>query len=960
MFIAHFQVHCADFERSGIEQVEQAHHVNENIDRDRKMLDLLPLGHPARLSLLNRLASGLSFRFAQTGQMQDFDEAFERGYEGLALQPPGHPERPAFLKNLAIRLGSRFRRTGQIQDVEEAIEYDRESLSLQPLGHQHRDIILSNLASHLSSRFERTGQMQDLEEAIQHNREALALRAPDHPDRATSHSHLANCLRSRFRRTRQIQDLEEAIEHDRKTLALRDPGHPHRRISYNNLVLDLIISFQRTGQMQDLQEATLYARASRALRTPVHAYHALTLHNLATCLTLLYMRTWQMQSLEEAIELRREALALQTLDHVEFPAFYIHLAAGLGFRFRRTGKIENIEEAIELARKALALQPSGHPDHDSSLISLAALLRLRFNRTGQMQDIAEAIEHNREALTLQASGHPDRAHTFDRLAADLSSRFDRSGQMQDLEEAIQHAREALALQTPGHPNRASFLNTLATQLSSRFERTGQMQDLEEAIEFHREALALRPPSHPDRPWSLFNLAVGLKVRFRRRGQMQDLEEAIEYHREVLNICSQGPDHITFLSGFSLTLLTRFETTYTEGDLREALDMFAVATESRPASAGNKLSVAELWVKAARKFGHDSLLSAYAKYLSLLQHSLVIGPSLQFQWESLTRNSPSIAVDAASSSIGAGQLDVAIEMLEQGRALLWSRMKGYRQPVKELRAVNETLADEFETVSNQIEQLAISQSLSTSDASEIGPQFSTAWDEIWSEQRRLSDRWDAIVRQIRQIEGFSDFLQPVPFGRLKHAAAEGPVIIVNVSSYRSDALILRDATSYPTLVPLMNSLYDEVGKLSDQFGQVHRQDENATAAVMHDVLRALWTLVAQPVIDSLQVLGVAEKSRIWWCPTGKVCSLPLHAAHPLITGERGLLDIFVSSYTPTLSSLISARQDIALKRSTYPQILTVGQTDDSLRRVDEELNGISDLGNFVDTIVEGQALPFPCA
>ena len=106
------------------------------------------------------------------------------------------------------------------------------------------------------------------------------------------------------------------------------------------------------------------------------------------------------------------------------------------------------------------------------------------------------------------------------------------------------------------------------------------------------------------------------------------------------------------------------------------------------------------------------------------------------------------------------------------------MKGYRQPVLELRTVDQALADRFEAVSNQLEQLATSQSRLAA-----APQFGTAWDGKLKQQRVLSDKWDDIVKHIRQIEGFSDFLQPVPFGRLKHTAAEGPVIIVNISLYR---------------------------------------------------------------------------------------------------------------------------------------------------------------------------------
>ncbi|ETW84899.1 hypothetical protein HETIRDRAFT_314147 [Heterobasidion irregulare TC 32-1] len=184
------------------------------------------------------------------------------------------------------------------------------------------------------------------------------------------------------------------------------------------------------------------------------------------------------------------------------------------------------------------------------------------------------------------------------------------------------------------------------------------------------------------------------------------------------------------------------------------------------------------------------------------------------------------------------------MLEKGRALLWSRMKGYRQPVLELRTVDHALADRFETVSDQLEKLATSQSRLAPDALEPAPRFGAARDKKLKQQRVLSAEWDDIVKHIRQIEGFSDFLQPVPFERLKHAAAEGPVIVVNVSSYRSDALIIRDIASGPTLVPLADSLYDEVGEFSDQLDQARESSALALLTIVEFVLRSVFMCVSR--------------------------------------------------------------------------------------------------------------------
>jgi CHAT domain-containing protein len=47
----------------------------------------------------------------------------------------------------------------------------------------------------------------------------------------------------------------------------------------------------------------------------------------------------------------------------------------------------------------------------------------------------------------------------------------------------------------------------------------------------------------------------------------------------------------------------------------------------------------------------------------------------------------------------------------------------------------------------------------------------------------------------------------------------------------------------------------------------------------------------------------DRPRIWWCPTGGFAHLPLHAAG---TNSKRCSDYVVSSYTPTLGSLVGAR------------------------------------------------------
>jgi CHAT domain-containing protein len=48
----------------------------------------------------------------------------------------------------------------------------------------------------------------------------------------------------------------------------------------------------------------------------------------------------------------------------------------------------------------------------------------------------------------------------------------------------------------------------------------------------------------------------------------------------------------------------------------------------------------------------------------------------------------------------------------------------------------------------------------------------------------------------------------------------------------------------------------------------------------------------------------DRPRVWWCPTGHFAHLPIHAAG---ADGKWCSDYVVSSYTPTISSLIAARK-----------------------------------------------------
>jgi CHAT domain-containing protein len=223
-------------------------------------------------------------------------------------------------------------------------------------------------------------------------------------------------------------------------------------------------------------------------------------------------------------------------------------------------------------------------------------------------------------------------------------------------------------------------------------------------------------------------------------------------------------------------------------------------------------------------------------------------------------------------------------------------------------------------------------------------------------RIVSEKWNKVVGQVQKIDGFGNFLQAVPFPILQEAAAEGPVIFINISNYHSDAIILH-INSPPHLVTLPKVQPQDLIHLAEQLNLV--RDMGAGTDHSKDIspiLCVLWNDIASPVVDCLTEMGIPEKSRVWWCPTSELCALPLHAAGPYQPYQKNLPDIYISSYITTLSALIRARSN-TFGQSVVPKLLVIGQPGEALRalpHVQAEIDDVQQLGEFVDVLVGPEA------
>jgi len=487
----------------------------------------------------------------------------------------------------------------------------------------------------------------------------------------------------------------------------------------------------------------------------------------------------------------------------------------------------------------------------------------------------------------------------------LETYFKHYGNLAELNHCISYHREALELFPATHIDRQITLNGLARALLTRFEHLGDEFDLDQALLHCTAALDARPPGHQERPASLLTLARILHLRFLPWHDPQNLDVILKHLRAAKDACQPGhPALLDIHAELSTVLFLRYVMSQHSMDLKEALGYHELSMAFGSGGIWSAFRASLSWVQSAETFRHASAVDAYRTALRLLDRCITVtrAPELRQQ---LSGRYAGLAQDAFSAAIRHVQPDLAVEMLEQGRTLLWAQLALRRSMLDDLRSSGEQgarLADDFEQLSHQLE---------------YGPRRHSRQNTP-QHRRELQKSREAVIMQIRRLNGFGHFLSHASYSDMQKAATDGPVIVVNASQYLCNAVIIY-TTGQPLLVPLPQITLADVAQLATRFEDIIRcagdPDPVRTREMqLINLLAKLWHLVVSPVVDRL-LKHTSKGSRIWWCPTGKFAALPLHAAGLYQCMESNLSQLYISSYTPTLSSLIKSRR---MKDSTVPR------------------------------------------
>jgi CHAT domain-containing protein/tetratricopeptide (TPR) repeat protein len=682
------------------------------------------------------------------------------------------------------------------------------------------------------------------------------------------------------------------------------------------------------------------------------------------------------QPLEQLIECLREANA-RLPDHHDVP---YALSWCLFMRFNTTKSSDDYDGAIAILEKIIASYSSANdPDLRSKAqvaAGLAATLAYsRFGFYGKPNYMEEAIFRRRAHLSTMPLDHPDR-HSFMQDLTDLErKRFDEFGVITTDSEARSSDPEVINL--PSFSNMAvSLVNSSAINLTTE-DRNQHLDalksmihitdttNLEDAIKYAQLSLTSLLPVDQLAHMTAFELGNLRYLAFTFTDDVKHLNDSITTHRDLLNMPGAQWIHFRSIRRLLLALLSRFELLEDVKDSDEIIRLSVVAVNDSYANVPSRFEVACDWASLARVFRHPSVTAAYENAFSLMQDSLVYAPTLEIQHFRLVGMHVSyekLPLDCASHQIHGGQIEQAVETLERGRGLLFSEMRGLRTSIDQLHAVDTPLAEQFANINRELETLTmttVSPDVSLNDSGAEDRDKMEPFGRLVMKQRKLMEEREGLIMHIRTLPGFERFLTAPSFDALRSAAARGPVIIINHNKWRSDIIILlRD--SPPSLIPTADDFYGRADTLRDKLLTARKQglDSVAYQEALSSVLEDLYDLVGRPVIQRLHELNVPEQSRIWFCPTSIFCSLPLHAMGPIPSDmgpPRYFLDLYIPSYTPSLSALIESHKPSS-QLSDKPSILLVIQPDSFMVQALEEMQALQAICPQAKTLIGATATP----
>ncbi len=587
------------------------------------------------------------------------------------------------------------------------------------------------------------------------------------------------------------------------------------------------------------------------------------LSNIGTTFHTRYLVQGQLEDLEKSILFAQQAIKLVS-NSQDYPPLFSNLGILFGKRYKRTGQISDLNQAISFLQQAVALSTKDVPVLSSILNNLSNWLRERYNRTRKLVDLTLAATMIQESVKLS----PKNPTTLNNLGIQFRKHYERTGEIAYLNQAIAVTKQAVDLTSKNSPELSRHLIGLSTLLHTRYEELRKKTDLEQAIETGFLAIHFTPSNSPDRPVRLNNLGNQLSSLYNLTKELAILEQG---QRLYQNACQIG---------------------------------IRIAKEECLRASRN-------WgIWAIERQSWSEAIQAYSYGIEAMNDLLKI--QLQRDDKEIwLYDAEKLYIPAAYAYLRSQQVSQAITTLEYGRAFILSEsLERTRTDLEHLPELGHpNLYHAYQYTLNQIWVLENQAQVDT--------------DRL----RAVRSELDETIEQIRQIEGYENFLRLQPDFKedilATMTSSQMVLVYTAVTPVGGVALIVQpdgqvtevwldDLNEQNLREKIYGSDDADAGGYQAAYEARHENRETWYQAI-DDITRWLWDMLMGPIIAKLNALSeAAEIGNVVLIPQGLMGLLPLHAAWTeddsnKITGRRYALDEFLFTYSPNARALKASRE-----------------------------------------------------
>lgn len=823
-------------------------------------------------------------------------------------------------------------------------------------------------------------KLPEIDHVLERFRNHLATRQPDdQPSIAFLLSKESLAWQLRFEITRKGYDISKAIEKSDAALQhLREDESnapaSDRVAVYESAGNAQYFYFTVTGRLDAINTAIENCNiAMNSVEVGSRRWWSLAANKLAVYLLDRLDLFPTEQYISHAVEFFGSHAKTEGLDALGLARFLSKYSTVLARQYLVTREIRLLEEALNVGDEAIDLLP----DPRSATIEYtnhANNLNLYFQQTQQFSAIEKAIRISKLSIEYEASrGLAEEAAMLVNYGNLLVSKYKRYVDTHQIDaeeasaESIEVGRKAVRILEPIRSSdqvlirhqKSKALTIISAWFAFRAKMTQDLKYGEEGVDLLSRASGLIEDDHSEQILILANLSHVLEIQHQVLKSQGKKQEALEKLTQALEYCKvvaeatpvTDPAHGERYTNLGKMHLSKLQLTEDENadelenDVRTADRYFCYVANLASAPLVFRIQAAiqaaNIHLRAKEVAEAHKLLQMAISLLPVF-HPQMLSPedllATVKEISGLSTLATSVALEAGRSAFE------ALQFLEAGRCIISGLSMSLKGDIIRLRQKDEKLAEDYETLRKKLANTG--RRLPPNPSPLATPQTEPQSQLIEAQQQELLDELTAMEGEIRKIKGLELFQLPPSEEVVHELASEGPLIAINVSHLRSDAIIVTtERIRAIELTALKLKDLEEKIDVFQQFGNEARSavstadssqkpkleadsgsdlkavdtslgldsdDERNAIPVRKKnpemkgakALRWLWDVAVRPILDDLEADFVSYSSRrIWWITSGLAGRAPLHAAGSHDDGSvENTLSRAISSYVSSIKAL----------------------------------------------------------